>query len=46
MNYKKIVTCLLIITSISFASCTEEDELCTETVCPDKFNNCFERPCE
>ncbi|WP_400076478.1 hypothetical protein [Winogradskyella sp. R77965] len=46
MNYKKIITSLLIIATISFASCTEDDEPCTETVCPDGFNSCFEKPCE
>jgi hypothetical protein len=46
MNYKKIIACFYIIGAISFASCSEDDEPCTETVCPDGFNNCFEKPCE
>ena len=25
-------------------SCTDEED-CTETVCPEGFNNCFEQPC-
>lgn len=46
MDYKKFMICLFITATVSFASCTEDDEPCTETVCPDGFNNCFERPCK
>ena len=48
MNLKKIITCIILLTTFTFISCTEEEEEenCTETVCPDGFNNCFEKPCE
>lgn len=46
MSAEKIILRLLIVVTISFTSCTEGDEPCTETVCPDGFNNCFEKPCD
>ena len=46
MNLKEIITCIILLTTFAFTSCTEEDEGCTETVCPDGFNNCFEKPCD
>ena len=46
MNLKKIITCIILLTTFTFMGCTEEEENCTETVCPDGFNNCFEKPCE
>lgn len=36
----------VVVFSLTVQSCTEDDEACTETVCPDGFNGCFEKPCE
>ncbi|MEM1260668.1 MAG: hypothetical protein AAF717_22890 [Bacteroidota bacterium] len=41
---KKLFVLFLLSLSVSFLSYTEEDD-CTETVCPDGFNNCIETPC-
>ncbi len=36
---------LIIIAAFLFVSCNKE-EPCTTTICPDGFNNCFEKPCD
>ena len=46
MSYKKISMYLTAIVAIILMSCTEEDEPCTEIICPDGFSNCIERPCD
>lgn len=46
MKYIKIFFLALTLVSISLTSCTEDDEPCTERVCPDGLNNCFGKPCD
>lgn len=45
MTSKKIILWLAITSIFLLGSCTGEDTPCTETICPDGFNNCFEKPC-
>ena len=37
---------LILMVAVTTFSCTPEEEPCTETVCPDGFSSCFEKPCE
>ncbi|WP_167571879.1 hypothetical protein [Aquimarina algiphila] len=44
---KMIKRILVVISVVLLTGCSaEDDDLCTERVCPDGFNNCFDKPCE
>ncbi len=40
----KAVKFLFALLLIVIASCSKEED-CVETICPDGFNNCIDRPC-
>jgi len=44
---KKTMFMVMLSVFVLFGSCSpEKEEPCIETICPDGFNSCIEKPCE